>query len=233
MTVALMQPRLFPYIAYWQLVGMVDKFIIYDNTNYTKKSYTNKNYIIINNEKRLVTLPLIGASQNKFFNEIKIGNEKEKFLITIDHAYKKAPYFDVAFPVIEKILRYEEDNLAYFIGNSIQEISKYLGFDTKFDYSSHLLNDTSFSRVDKVIRICQLAHAKTLINPESGEALYDRNYFKERGITYLSYRSYMDSIQYKQFPKVKEFIPNLSIIDVMMFNPKEDIATMMQAYEIF
>ena len=233
MTIALMQPRLFPYIAYWQLVGMVDKFIIYDNTNFTKTSYTNKNFIIINNEKKLITLPLHGASQNKYFNQIQIGDEKEKFLTTIMLAYKKAPYFKDAFPVIEKIMHNEEKNLAFFIGNSIMEIAKYLNFDTTFEYASNLLKNNSLSRVDKVIEICHLANAHTLINPESGEKLYDRGYFKQHGITYLSYKSRMDNITYKQFPKVKEFIPNLSIIDVMMFNPKEEIQTMMKTYEIF
>ncbi|MGM0520105.1 MAG: WbqC family protein [Campylobacterota bacterium] len=82
----------------------------------------------------------MGASQNKLINQIEVGNNSKKLLKT---SYKKAPYFEIVFPIIEDILNQEENNLAKFIGYSLQKISAYLEIDTKFIYSSDIEKDNS------------------------------------------------------------------------------------------
>mgnify|MGYP000509733556 CR=1 FL=1 len=108
MKLAVMQPYLFPYIGYWQLINAVDYFVIYDDVNFIKKSFINRNSVLVNNESKLITLELFGASQNKQINEIEVGNNFEKVLKTIELNYKRAPYFESAFPVFNKVLRNKE-----------------------------------------------------------------------------------------------------------------------------
>ena len=228
MKIAVMQPYFFPYIGYWQLINSVDIFIIYDDVNFIKKGYINRNNILINNVKHLFTLALIKSSQNKKINEILIGENNKKILRTIEQSYLKAPFFHDIFPIIEDIFSNKEKDLSKFLGNSLQIFSKYLDINTKFEYSSMIENDKSLQAQDRLIEISKILNATDYINAIGGEQLYDKNAFSDAGIN-LSFIQ-TELINYKQFNN--KFIPNLSIIDVMMFNSKEDIKEMLKKYTL-
>lgn len=228
MTIAIMQPYLFPYIGYWQLVYAVDTFVIFDDVNFIKKSYINRNSILVNGTQYTFTLVLIGASQNKLINEIDVGDNYNKLLSTIERSYSKAPYFSVVFPLIKDILINKENNLAKFIGYSLRKISAYLEIDTKFIYSSDIQKDNSLKAQDKIINICKILETTSYVNAIGGQELYDREKFKEENIK-LNFLN-TSHIKYKQFKN--EFIPYLSIIDIMMFNSVDEIQTMLKNYEL-
>src|SRR5690606_42013196 len=99
--IAIMQPYIFPYIGYFQMVNAVDKFVFYDDVNYINRGWINRNRILINNEPKYITVELIKASQNKLINETEVGNNINKLINSISLAYKKAPYYKEVFPVIE------------------------------------------------------------------------------------------------------------------------------------
>ena len=99
-----MQPYFFPYIGYFQIINAVDKFILYDDVNYIKGGWINRNNILQNNEKKLITLKLAGSSPNKLINEIFVGNNSNKLLKTIKQSYSKAPYFEEVFSLINGVL---------------------------------------------------------------------------------------------------------------------------------
>lgn len=208
-----MQPYLFPYIGYWQLISAVDIFVILDDVNYIKKGYVNRNSILINGAPKLFTLELIGASQNKLINEIEVGSNHQKILKTIETAYKKAPYFEKVFPVVQNVFGQEERNLAKFIGFSLGEMSKYLGLDTEFIYSSDIKKDNSLKAQDKILDICKKINATSYINAIGGKNLYDKAEFQERGIK-LSFLE-TEMVEYRQFKN--KFVPYLSTIDILMF----------------
>lgn len=93
MKIAIMQPYIFPYIGYFQLINAVDKFIIYDDVNYIKQGWINRNKILLNNEDYLFTFPLKNASSYKKINEIELSENlyskwKIKFFKTLE-VYKK------------------------------------------------------------------------------------------------------------------------------------------------
>ncbi len=67
--VAIMQPYFFPYIGYFQLINAVDTFVIYDDVNYIKKGWINRNKILLNGKEKRINLQIAGASQNKLINE--------------------------------------------------------------------------------------------------------------------------------------------------------------------
>lgn len=223
-----MQPYLFPYLGYWQLIHAVESYGIYDDVNYFKQGYINRNTIILNGQAQRFTLELIGASQNKLINQIEVGNNSEMLLTQFRHAYAKAPHFNEVFPLLEKILRFPEKNLAKFIGNSIQKIADYLQLDTRIFYTSDYVKNDSLRGEEKVIHMCELFGATHYINAIGGQELYSKESFLDHGIT-LNFIS-MNHIEYPQFDL--DFIPNLSIVDVMMFNSISEIHTLLDAYTL-
>lgn len=228
MTIAVMQPYFFPYIGYLQLIGAVNIFVIYDDVQYIKKGYINRNVILSNNEPYRFTLQLIGASQNKLISEIGVGNNAKKILKTISHSYTNAPYFKERYSIIEEIFLNRENILAKFVGHSLEVTSKYLGIKTKFIYSSSVEYNRNLKAQDKVIDICKKIKSKSYINSIGGKEIYNRDYFKNEGIKIHFLKPKIT--KYKQFHD--EFVPYLSIIDVMMFNSKEEISIMLNNFDL-
>ncbi len=228
MNVAIMQPYLFPYIGYWQLIHNADTFVLFDDVNYKKKGYINRNKIIDGAGSQQFTLELLGASQNKLINQIEVGSNSSKILKTIEWNYRKAPNFEKAFPIFESAFNQDEKNLAKFVGHSLKMLSALFGISTKFMYSSDIKKDNSLTGQDKILDIARRLKAKTYINAIGGVDLYDEDTFKKNNI---SLRFLTPSIiEYKQFDH--DFISNLSIIDVVMFNSFGDITKMLDKAEI-
>ncbi len=226
--IAIMQPYLFAYIGYWQLINSVDTFVILDDVNYKKKGYINRNNILIDGKAHMFTLHLKALSQNKLINEIEIGNNGEKILKSIALVYKKAPYFQDIFPLIKSISEYSEKNLAKFIGNSLEEISNYLELGTKFIYSSDIEKDNNLRGQEKLINICEILNAKEYINLIGGQVLYSKAKFKEYNIKLNFIEN--EIVEYRQFHN--KFVPYLSIIDIMMFNSKDEVREMLNRYKL-
>jgi len=226
--IAVMQPYLFPYIGYWQLINAVDIFVIYDDVNYIKRGYINRNSILINNEAKRITLSLKKASQNKLINQIEVGDDGKKFLNAIKMSYSKAKYFKNVYSLIEEILTQKERNLAKYIGYSIIKISEYLNINTKIVYSSDIDKNNRLKGQDKIIDIVKTLNGFHYINPIGGITLYDKDDFKQEGIK-LSFLE-TKSFSYSQFGN--DFIPNLSIIDLLMFNSHEDLTNFLNYYNL-
>jgi len=229
MKLAIMQPYLFPYIGYWQLINAVDTFVIYDDVNFIKQGYINRNNILVNNKSQRFTLELVGASSNKLINEINVGRNAIKVLKTIKQNYQKAPYFSDVYPLIEKILLNPEKNLAKYLTNTLIAISQYLELNTKFMISSELNKDSNLTAQNKVLNICKVLNATTYINAIGGQELYDREIFKIHDLE-LRFLETNTDIVYKQFND--EFISNLSIIDVLMFNSISEIKNILEKYKL-
>lgn len=219
MTIGIMQPYLFPYIGYWQLINAVNTFVIYDDVNFIKQGYINRNSILSNGKSQQFTLELIGASSNKLINEIGVGNNKNKVLKTIKQNYSKAPYYNKIIIIIEEILNNEEKNLAKFIAFSLMKISSYLGINTKFIFSSDIEKNNDLKAQDKVLEICNILQANKYINAIGGQELYSKEIFSKNKIELNFLKTKL--VEYKQFSD--QFVAYLSIIDILMFNDKEKI----------
>ncbi|GHV57691.1 hypothetical protein AGMMS49579_23930 [Spirochaetia bacterium] len=228
MKLGIMQPYLFPYIGYWQLIKAVDTYVIYDDVSYIVRGWINRNNLLINGEKKLFTISLNGASPNKLINEISIADEFNNFLKMLEHNYSKAPYFEQVMKLIKEIVIYDKSNLALFIANSIKIILAYLYINTKLALSSSLDKDNSLKGRDKILDICKLLDASDYYNAIGGIELYSKEEFMQNNINLYFLKT--DFISYKQFRN--GFIPGLSIIDVMMFNSPEQINQMLDKYEL-
>jgi len=223
MRVAIMQPYFLPYIGYFQLIESVDKFIIYDNIQYTKKGWINRNRFLQNGKDVLFSVPLKKGSD---YLEVK-GREvspsfnKTRLLNQLKQSYGKAPYFEQVFPVIERVIEYDEVNLFDYIHFSIVELCLYLGIDTEIVKSSCISIDHALQGQDKVIALCEAAGAQTYINAIGGQELYAKKDFSVHGIDLKFIQS--KPFEYRQYKN--DFIPWLSIIDVMMFNDLDTLQT--------
>ncbi|WP_201353775.1 WbqC family protein [Hydrogenimonas urashimensis] len=228
MKIGIMQPYFFPYIGYYQLMEAVDTYVIADDLNYIKNGYINKNSILLNNQPFKISLQLFGASQNKLINQIEVGENGPKLLSTIKNAYKKAPFFKEVFPLLEDILLEKEKNLGRFLGNSLMKTAKYLEIEVDFLYSSEIEKDNSLKFDERIYDICHRLNGDHYINAIGGQKLYSKEKFAKHGIRLNFIQTHV--IQYKQFND--SFVPNLSIIDVMMFNSKKDLKIFLNEYSL-
>lgn len=231
MKLGIMQPYFFPYIGYWQLIKAVDKYVIYDDVNFIKGGWINRNRILMNGEYKMINLKMKGASPNKLINEVEVADDKvynKKLLRTIESCYCKAPFYLEVFPIIERIINNKEKNLASYLEFSIREVCKYLSIDTEIILSSSIDKNNDLKGQDKVIEICKVFNTDEYFNAIGGQELYSYEDFSANKIKLKFLKNY--NIEYKQYNN--EFIPNLSIIDVMMFNSSEDIELILNNYEL-
>ena len=229
--IAIMQPYFFPYIGYFQLINAVDKFVFYDDVNYINKGWINRNNIIVNGHAKFINIPLKKASQNKLIKDVFVVNSKDllKILKTIEYSYKKAPFFKEVFNLITDLFLdiNNDTSISDFNIKSTKQICEFLNINTIFFVSSNCCPaKQKMEKAERLINICKLNNCNIYINPLGGIELYDKKKFKNRGVDILFLKS--ETLEYKQFKG--RYISNLSIIDVMMFNNKEQIKEMLTKY---
>lgn len=233
MKTAIMQPYIFPYIGYWQLIRAVDTFVLLDDVNFIMRGWINRNNILLNGKAHMFSLPLKKPSQNKLINETKLNfhdKTRETLLKTIIQVYKKAPRFEEVFPMIENILLNPETDLTKFILNSFEKTSQYLEINTKFLISSQIEKDNTLKAEDRIVEICKKLDTKTYINLPGGKDLYHGERFEEVGIKLKFIQPNLENIIYPQFDK--DFVANLSFLDIIMFNDKEKVKNFLNDYSL-
>lgn len=231
MKTAIMQPYFFPYLGYWQLIQSVDQFVILDDVNYIKRGYINKNSILLNGKPHRFSISIEKPSQNRLISETNLSfpaEEREKLLKTFEMAYHKADHFHDAFPVIEQAVLFPEHRLVPFLQNALSVTMDYLGMDTRLLLASKEEKDESKKAQDKIIDLAKRLGTDTYINAIGGMELYDKETFRKNGIDL--YFIQMNPHEYRQFGH--PFVPNLSMIDIMMFNSKDEIRTLLNDYTL-
>lgn len=235
MKLAIMQPYLFPYIGYFQLINTVDKFVIYDDVNFIKQGWINRNNILVQGKPYLFTLPLKNQSSFSKINEVFVNSTqydswRKKSMRTLEQSYKKAPFFEDIYNLVDNVLDVgdKEIDIATIATKSLVEISKYLEINTEFVFSSSVYDNEDLSGKARVINICKKEKATYYINPIGGQELYDKFFFKESGIELSFIKT--GSIEYNQFKN--GFVPWLSIIDVLMFNSIGETKLLLNKFEL-
>lgn len=221
MKLGIMQPYFLPYIGYFQLIAAVDEFILYDNIKYTKKGWINRNRLLQHGKDAIFTLPLKSDSDFMYVKQRELSPEfnRRKLLNQFSNAYMRAPYFETAFPLLERIVQNEDSNLFAYLHDSITELCKFLSINTKITISSDIAIDHTLRGQDKVLTLCAATGASQYINSIGGVELYSKDVFRSLGIELSFIKSY--PYLYKQYDN--EFVPWLSIIDVLMFNQTDAV----------
>ena len=232
MKLGIMQPYFFPYLGYFQLLNTVDEFVLYDNIEFTKKGWINRNRILLNGKETLFTINLKKDSDyldicNRIISPA-YKKESKKLLRQIESSYNKSPSYGDVMPLLTKIIEADIENLFDYILNSIIKINDYLNIATPIIISSSLTVSSNLKGADRVIETCKQVNCTEYVNPIGGLELYSKEVFSENklGLSFME----MEPIEY--FQGNREFISHLSIIDVLMWNSKEKIMEMLTQFQI-
>lgn len=230
MRLGIMQPYFLPYIGYFQLIAAVDQFIVYDNIKYTKKGWINRNRFLQNGKDAMFSLSLKKDSDSLDVCERELATDfdRERLLNQLRGAYRRAPHFEQTFPLIEQVVRYPEPNLFLFLYNGIAQVCAHLGITTKIIVSSEVDIDHQLRAQDKVLALCEALDATAYVNAIGGVELYSKKTFQAKGVE-------LQFIQSKPFDYVQfddAFVPWLSIIDVLMFNPVGVVQSQLTQFDL-
>jgi hypothetical protein len=226
MKLAIMQPYLFPYVGYFQLAAAVDKFVFYDDVNFIKNGWINRNRMLLGDQVRYLTVPLSGASPSLKINEVMVEPRERwlrKLLESIRHAYAKAPHYPQVSALIGRILAEPLAPVSLLASHTVMEICRYLEIDTEFVPSSTKYCNAQLKGIERVIDICAREQASAYVNLPGGRQLYDSAAFSARGIDLAFIEPNL--CPYAQFDDA--FHPALSILDVLMFNSKNSVRDML------
>jgi hypothetical protein len=165
----------------------------------------------------MFSLPLKSDSDYLDIRERQLSADfnRGKLLNQLKGAYQRAPYFAQTFPLVEQIVLYDDVNLFRFLHHSIIMLCEHFGIKTEIKISSDIPIDHDLTGQDKVLSLCKAIGAKIYINAIGGMELYSKETFLQQGIELKFIKS--NPFEYQQFGHA--FVPWLSIIDVMMFNP--------------
>lgn len=221
MKIAVMQPYFLPYIGYFQLMSAVDYFVLFDNVQYVRQGWINRNRILQHNQPGIITLPLAKDSRFLAINGRHLSESfiRENLLNQFLDAYRHAPYFHTVFPVVEEIVNCSHENLSAYLRNSLMILRQKLSLECEIMLSSDVDIDHKLRSQEKILSICSALGANTYINLPGGRELYDSESFQQQGINLQFIQP--ENISYPQFGA--EFVPWLSIIDVLMFNSKSEV----------
>ena len=230
--VAIMQPYLFPYIGYFHLIDASDTFVFYDDVHYIKRGWINRNRMLNSGKPLLFTVPVSKASQNNLINEQRLvldENWKHKFLNQLTHSYRKATFFPEVSELVRKVFDQDHGSIANLTIESIKSVFRYLGKQTSFVKSSDCSPSTKgIEKADRLIQITKDLGYDAYVNAIGGKELYSKDYFAAKGVELSFVKS--NNINYRQFSG--EFVPWLSIIDVLMFNEKELVVEFFSEYSL-
>lgn len=233
MRIAIMQPYFFPYIGYFQLIRSVDTFVFYDDVNFIKRGWINRNKFLVNGEERIVTIPCVRVSQNKLIKDIQVDTNNPIFrnaFRTLELSYKRAPYFDDVWDrVVSPCLSMDQTSISDFCIVGVRNICDYLGIRTQFKISSvERYGNDALPREERLIDIVRREGFSEYVNAIGGQAIYDKSYFRIQGVVLHFLKP--SQPEYSQFGD--SFVANLSILDMMMFLEKERILDLLDSYEL-
>jgi hypothetical protein len=227
-----MQPYLFPYLGYFQLINAADTFVIYDDVQYIRRGWMNRNRILLNGRDWTFTFSVKKHRRAELVRNIRFadtfGREVADFFKTLKVAYGKAPFFAEVTRILEDVLPVAETSFNAVVSTSLRKFCDAMGIATPLVHSSDIDYDRGLRGQARIMALAAALQADTYINPPGGTDLYDRGAFESAGIQLRFLAPH--EVSYRQFGGA--FVPNLSIIDGLMFNPRQDMATLLEAYAL-
>ncbi|KAA9332358.1 WbqC family protein [Hymenobacter busanensis] len=215
MRIAVMQPYLFPYLGYFQLLNAVDVFVLLDDVNYIKKGWINRNRLLLNGQEFLFTVPLTGSSQHKLIKDLHVAPDdraKRKLLATVEQAYRAAPHHQAAIALLSDILHAAETRIAHLVRESLGRIGAYVGYTADIRFSSDIPKDASLTGQARILAICHQLGAREYVNPAAGADLYNAADFARGDVKLRFLQPQLNP--YPQFGPT--FVAGLSVLDLLM-----------------
>lgn len=225
MRLGIMQPYFFPYLGHFSLIASVDKWIVFDVTQYTPKSWISRNRILHPKEGwQYVSIALANSSRSIQIHEAKIldiQKSKDALIGKLSH-YKYAPFFSQVMEIIDASFGFSKgDSLVNLNINTLKFVCDYLKIPFHYQKATELpvIYPEQMAPGDWAPFICSELGASEYINPMNGQSIFDKSLFEQKEISLGL--CHFTGFQYEvgKF----EHQSQLSILDVMMWNPPEEI----------
>jgi hypothetical protein len=228
-----MQPYLFPYLGYYQLVHAVDKFVFADDYTFIKGGWINRNRLLINHQPAYFTVPLKHVRATTLIREAQVDDAgahawRRPLLKTIENYYRRAPHFRTVFPLVEDVLTQPTRFIADMARSSVERVAKFLDLPATFIATMTGYGNAHLKGQERVIDTCRREGAAHYVNAIGGRELYSSEAFAACGIRLHFLQS--DEVAYPQF--AHGFVPHLSIIDVLMFNGRDEARALVVRYRL-
>jgi WbqC-like protein family len=230
---AIMQPYLFPYIGYFQLIHAVDRFVVADDVTFIKQGWINRNRLLINGAAAYFTVPLKRHAADALISDVEVDQQSSQrwrraLLTTIANFYRRAPSFDAVYPIVERVIGGPFLKIADMARASLREVCEYLGIETTIVESSAVYGNAHLKGQDRVIDTCRREGVSDYVNAVGGRALYSPEVFLGHGIRLRFVET--GAIEYPQFQR--PFVPSLSVIDLIMFNGRDEARELLGRYQL-
>ena len=233
--IAIMQPYIFPYIGYMNLVNASDKFVFYDDVNFIKKGWINRNNILLMRKPYRFSIPLKKQSQNILIKDTEVYNLEifaDNFLNQLASSYTNSSFKNVALDYVREVLNSKNNSISELAISSVKLFFEYVGVEKQFLVSSKEFSSTKSSeRSERLIKITKCLGSKNYINAIGGNSLYNKKEFAAKGINLNFVKPLI--LPYIQCNVAQgEFNPSMSIIDLMMNLSQYEILTHLDSYEL-
>ena len=173
MKLAVMQPYLFPYLGYFQLVRAVDTFVFYDDVAFNRRGWILRNRILVHGEPHLFSVPVKRASSGTPINRTYVATQRyprwrRRFLETLRRSYARSRSLEPVLDLVSRVLTEDPDDVASLAERSVRECCSYLGIDVKFLVSSVDFPAAGARGVERIVGICRTAGASSYVNLPGG-----------------------------------------------------------------
>lgn len=225
MKLGIMQPYFFPYLGYFDLINYSDRWIVFDTVQYIRHGWVNRNRILHPEQGwQYIVVPLKKHSWDTVIRDIEIGDGPmwhQRILGQNQHYKKKAPYFRETHRLVEECLAIEERSISRLNVAILEKVCLHLGIPFEYEYFSEmqLELESVVEPGDWALRISEKLGAEEYVNPPGAAAIFDSSEFEASGIK-LTIRKLLP-LEYAC--SGYEFVPGLSIIDVLMWNPPDKV----------
>lgn len=210
------QPEFLPWLGFFDRIKKSDIFVILDDVGYQKNGFINRNRIKTGKGPQWITIPVRGRSPNLKINEIFIDNSKKwssKILASLQDNYHDAPFFEKYFIFFEKTFDKEWEKIIDLDIYLIKNMCGFLGIKLDIKVASQM--NISGAKTERLVNICKTVSADTYLSGPGGKNYMDLSLFEKNGIKVI-FQDFKHP-QYSQMFSMKEFMTNLSIID-LLFN---------------
>lgn len=216
------QPNYIPWLGYFDLIAQSDVWVWYDDVQYTKRDWRNRNRVAGEGEPLWLTIPVKtrGRYEQRIF-EVEIDDARpweRKHLETLRHCYREAPFFDPVFTIVQKVLEAGHHRLADLTIELNEELCRSMGLRTQFLRSSGL--DVQGDKQERLLEICHRLGATAYLSGPAARSYLTPEPFHRAGLE-LRYIVY-DYPPYRRGGR--PFIPRLSILDPLVWLGPEETA---------
>ena len=214
MRIAILQPGYLPWLGFFDQEMSVDKFILYDDVQYDRRGWRNRNRLKTPDGPVWLTVPVEQKGRlDQIIRDVKIDNERpwrKKHIGTVEGFYKKAPYFDSLFDGYREIIESGHEYLWQLDFDLINWMNRSMGIDTPIVLSSDLAVDGAKS--DRLLAICRHLGADEYFSGAAARHYLDVGLFRDAGIE-VYYQEYVHPV----YPQLHgKFISHMSALDLMM-----------------